>query len=187
MIGPRMSLETGFALDGYRSLGEVCAPLADELARCYWLLDLYSGPWDIMWLWESAENEALADRQEWAVPGSEGGMPRGFRPGTLPRLADRFVFDEQQYYYAIDATDEADAARRAAALYRHQRDAGGLREPFLRGVDAAVDLMIAHVDGWWEFYCGRPDWVARLRAAWPAELEERPIDRAWTPPGRPPR
>jgi hypothetical protein len=174
-----MSIETGFALDGRRSLREVCAPLADELARCFWVIDLYSGPLKILWLYESLENEALADRQAWDVPAYRGGLTRGFRPGTLPRLADQFVFDEQSYYFAIDAPED-EALRRAAGLNGH---IGVFGEPFLRDLDRAADLLIAHVDGWWEFYCGRADWVRRLRAAWP-ELEERPLGRAFTPPSR---
>jgi hypothetical protein len=174
-----MSIDTGFALDGYRSLREVCAPLADELAHCFWVIDLYSGPLKILWLYESEENETLADRQEWAVSAFRDSSTRGFRPGTLPRLADQFVFDEQSYYYAIDAPED-EALRRAAALGGH---IGDLSERFLRDLDRAADLLITHVDRWWEFYCGRADWARRLRAAWP-ELEERSLDRAFTPPTR---
>jgi hypothetical protein len=89
------------------------------------------------------------------------------------------VFDEQSYYFAIDAPEE-EALRRAARLEEH---IGDFSPAFLSDLAAAADLFIAHIDGWWEFYCPRADWVERLREAWP-ELKERPLTDAWTPPHR---
>jgi hypothetical protein len=174
-----MAVDAGLVLDGYRSLAEVCAPLAEELSRCYWLIDIQSGPFKAMWWMESEENEAEVERVSWPVPGTAGTSTRGLRPGSLPRLADRLVFDEQSYYFAIDAAED-EALSRAGVLERHMGDCS---ESFLRELDRYGDLLIWHVDGWWEFYTGRPDWRRRLREAWP-ECYERPLGDAGDPPVR---
>src|SRR5262245_55923881 len=172
-----MPLTTGLLLNGYRSLAEVCAPLAADLERCFWIVDLYSGPFHFDWLYPSEENEALADASSWHPPAFPNPSTPGFRPGTIPRLADRLVIDEWSYYFAIDSPQDI-AARRATLLAKH---IGDLTEPFLRDLDKAADLFFMHVDGWWEFYTARPDWLARLRAAWP-DAVLHPLNRAGNPP-----
>lgn len=135
---------TGLVLEGYRSLPEVCVPLADELARCFCVVDAQSGPFDSRWLFESPENEALADRLSWPVPAFVNTSTHGFRPGALPRLAGCLLVDEWSYYFAIE-TPEAEALRRATALAQHVND---LSVPFLRRLEDVADLLICHVDGW---------------------------------------
>ncbi|MFO0969588.1 MAG: hypothetical protein U0793_28855 [Gemmataceae bacterium] len=56
-----MPLATGLLLNGYRSLAEVCAPLAADLGRCFWVVDIQSGPFRSDSILASDENEALAD------------------------------------------------------------------------------------------------------------------------------
>jgi hypothetical protein len=172
-----MPIATGLALNGRRSLSEVCAPLAADLDRCFWMVDLYSGPFLAHWLFASEENEATFDRQYWDVPAFADTSTHGFRPGTIPRLAEHLVLDEWSYYFAIDGREDA-ALRRATLLAGH---IGDWRESFLRRLDEAADLFLCHVDGWWEFYTGRPEWLSRLRGAWPDCLV-RPLARAGTPP-----
>src|SRR5262249_55163920 len=101
----------------------------------------------------------------------------GFRPGTIPRLAEHLIVDEWSYYFAIAAA-EAIALPGASLLAGH---IGDLSEGFLRGLDAAADLFICHVDGWWEFYTGRPGRFNGLRSAW-ADCVVRPLDQAGSPP-----
>jgi hypothetical protein len=172
-----MPVVSGLVLDGSRSLAEVCAPLATELSRCFWVIDCQSGPWKSDWMYESERNEALADRQLWDVPALANTSTSGLRPRTLPRLADRLILDEWSYFFAIDAP-EAQALVQATALVRH---IGDLSEEFLRTVDSLCDVFLCHVDGWWEFYCGRPDWCCRLKAAWPG-CRERGLGSAGQPP-----
>jgi len=174
-----MPINTGLILDGYRSLPEVCTPLAAELARCFWVVDLQNGPFDSSWLYESDQNEALVERQWWEVPALANTSTSGLRPGTIPRLANRLIVDECSYYFAIDAP-ERQAILRATALAGH---IGDFSMSFLRDLDGLADLLICHVDGWWEFYCGRPDWYDRLRSAWP-DINERALGEAGTPPSR---
>jgi hypothetical protein len=152
--------------------------LADELSRCFWVIDLQYGPFNSLWLFESPENAALVDRQSWPVPGLDGGSTSGLRPGSLPALADRLMHDEFSYYFAIDAPEEEQALRRATALKGH---IGDFSENFLQDLAGAADLFLCDADGWWEMYCGRPDWAARLRAAWP-QIRERPLSRGGKAP-----
>lgn len=172
-----MPLAVGLVLEGYRSLPEVCAPLADEWARSFCVVDVQSGPFDSLWLFDSPENEALTERLAWDVPALANTSTNGFRPGALPRLAGRLLVDEWSYYFAIDAPEE-DALRRATALARH---IGDFSLSFLERLDEFADLLVCHVDGWWEFFSGRVEWHERLRAAWP-DCRERPLAQASQPP-----
>ncbi len=158
-----MPVESGLVLDGYRSLTEVCAPLANELSLCFWVVDSQSGPFDSAWLYELEENEALIESLWWAGPALANTSTNGLRPGSIPRLAGRLIVDEWSHYFAIDAP-EAQALARATALASHM---GDFSEPFLRNLDSLADLFICHADGWWEFFCRRPDWSRRLLSAWP--------------------
>ena len=173
-----MPIDVGLVLPGNLSLHEVCAPLADELSRCFWVVDIQSGPFDSLWLYQSPENEALVDRQSWPVPAFGHTSTTGFRPGSLPLLADHLISDEYRYFFVIDAPGEV-ALPRATTLARH---IGDLSENFLRDLGGAADLFLCDADGWWEIYCGRPDWIARLRAAWP-DLRARPLSRGGKAPG----
>src|SRR5256885_1079245 len=128
-------------LKGYRSLSEVCGPLAADLDRCFWVVDLYSGPFRADWMFASADNEALAEQQFWDMPAFADTSTHGFRPGTIPRLAEHLIVDEWSYYFAIDAPEDM-ALRRASLLVGH---IGDLTEGFLRRLDGAADLFICHV------------------------------------------
>lgn len=171
-----MSVTSGLVLEGDRSLAEVCEPLANESSLCFWVVDIQSGPFDSLWLYESAANEALVASLWWEVPALANTSASGLRPGSIPRLADRLIVDEWSYYFAIDAP-EPQACARATALARHM---GDFSEPFLRNLDSLADLYICYIDGWWEFYCGRPDWSRRLLSAWPDCLE-RSLSQAGRP------
>jgi hypothetical protein len=171
-----MPVVNGLILDGYRTLAEICAPLAAELARCFWVFDCQSGTFRSSY--ESEErNQALAERLWWDVPALANSSSCGLRPGSLPQFADQLMFDEWTYYFAIDAPEQL-ALTRATALAPH---IGDFSEPFLRTLDGLADLFICHADGWWEFYCGRPDWSRRLASAWPGCFE-RGLGKAGEPP-----
>jgi hypothetical protein len=168
---------TGLVLNGNRSLSEVCSPLAADLHRCFWVVDLYSGPFRSKWLFASTDNEALAEQQYWDILAFANTGAHGFRPGTIPRLAEHLILDEWSYYFAIDAPEDV-ALRRASLLAWR---IGDLSADFLRQLDAAADLFLCHVDGWWEFYTGRKDWLDRLHTAW-TDCIVRPVERAGNPP-----
>jgi hypothetical protein len=174
-----MTVECGLVLDGYRSLPEVCAPLAAELARCFWAVNLQSGPFDSLWMFETEANEALVESLRCEVPALENSSTCVLRPGSIPRPADRLIVDEWSYYFAIDAPEQQ-ALIRATALDRH---IGDFSEPFLRTFDGLADLFICHANGWWEFYCVRADWSHRLLSAWP-DCFERDLRQAGQPPSR---
>jgi hypothetical protein len=174
-----MPIENGLVLEGYRSLAEVCEPLATDLSRCFWVVDCQSGPWKSAWFYESRRNQALAASQSWSVPALAETSTFGLRPRTIPRLADRLIVDEWSYYFAID-TPEQQALARATALAPH---IGDFSQAFLRTLDHLADLFICHADGWWEFYCGRPDWSCRLRSAW-SGCHERGLGEAGKPPSK---
>jgi hypothetical protein len=171
-----MPIESGFILPGYRSLPEICEPLAAELSRCFWLVDVQLGLF-ARWLYESDENDEIAGRQIWSHPATEHSSTCGLRPGSIPQLAPHLNVDEWSYYFAIDATEDGAFER----VFKLAPRVGDLSEAFLQQLDTLADLFIMHVDGWWEFYCGRPDWIRRLRAAWP-DLKERPLSLAGVSP-----
>jgi hypothetical protein len=159
-----MALELGIIFPGYRPLADVCVPLATELARCYWVVDVQMGALDADWM---LDNEAILDRHFWDVPALRHSSTRGFRPGLLPRFAPVVNVDEWSYYFAIDA-EEATALEHATRLAKGD----WLSQDFLRQLDSVADLLMCHVDGWWEFYTGRREWHRRLLAAW-SEAAER--------------
>lgn len=167
----------GLVLPGDRSLPEVLAPVADELPRCFWVADAQGGPLDSLWLFESDENDALVERLEWDVPAFRDTSTRGYRPGTVPRLARQFLVDEWSYYWAIDAA-EPEALRRATALARH---VGDFTEGFLERLSEVADLFVCHADGWWECFTARPDWHRRLREGITG-CRERPLTLAGRSP-----
>jgi hypothetical protein len=167
-----MPIDARLILTGPRSLPEVCVPLAAELARCFWVVDLYSGPFRHDWLFASEDNEALCDQQYWEVPAFANTSTHGFRPGTIPQLAEHLILDEQSYYYAIDSPEHI-ALGRASLLAGH---IGDQSEGFLRGLDTIADLFLYYEGGeWWEFYTGRKEWLDRLSAAWAGGVV-RPIE-----------
>jgi hypothetical protein len=174
-----MPVERGLVLDGYRSLRAIFEPLAAELARCFLLVDVQAGPFDLWSGGRFEDNMALIDGQLWDVPVLENRSTAGLRPGAIPQLTDRINVDEWSYYFAIDAS-ETEALARAGVIADH---IGDLSEPFLRDLDCVADLFICHAEGWWEFYCGRPDWCDRLVTTWP-DCIARPLGRAGTPPPR---
>ena len=168
-----MAVELGIICPGYRPLADVCIPLATELARCYWVVDVQAGALGAAWM---IDNYALFDRHLLDVPAFRHSSTRGFRPGFLPRFAREINVDEWSYFFAIDA-EEMTALERA----NHLAKCEWLSEGFLCRLDSLADLLMCHGDGWWEFYTGRSEWHRRLLAAWP-ESAERPLRHAGTPP-----
>jgi hypothetical protein len=168
-----MAIESGFVLPGQVPLSEICKPLALELSRCFWLVDVQSG------LFRSRFDltEDLVERLSWPHPATEQSSTRGLRPGSIPHLAPHLKVDEWSYYFAIDTAEEEAFER----VWKLAPRVGDLSEAFLEHLDELADLFIMHVDGWWEMYSGRPDWIRRLRDAWP-DLQERPLCLAGVSP-----
>jgi hypothetical protein len=172
-----MPVSSGLILDGKRSFAEVCAPLADDLADCFWALD---SDWQIDhgWYYESDENEDLVRSLRWNLPALAGRFA-GFRSGIVPLLADRILVDEWSFFFAIKGPEN----RAAAQATRLAGYAGAYSETFLRDIECYADLLLCHIDGWWEFYSGRADWLERLLSAWPGCVE-RDVSRATESPRR---
>jgi hypothetical protein len=173
-----MPLETGLVLTGYHSLRKICAPLSNELAPCFWVIDTQSFPLTSLVLDPSPENEAIVDRLFWKVPALVNTSTCGFRPGLLPQFADDVLVDEQSYYFAI-ASDGDEALRRATLLADH---IGDCSLPFLQRLDDFADLFLYHGDGWWEFFTGPADWHPLLRSHWWPNCRERSLSQAGKPP-----
>jgi hypothetical protein len=171
-----MPVHVGLVLPGYRPLTDILAPLADELAGCFWLVDVQLGVFNAEWMLEEA-NETLLEKLFWRVPGFKNSSTLGLRPGSLPRLAPHLNVDEWSYYIAIDRPED-EALKCAERLARHNNY---VAEPFLKQLETLWDLFICHADGWWEFYSAREDWYQRLQGAWP-EVRERAVREAGTPP-----
>jgi len=168
-------VENGLVLNGDRSLTDVCAPLANELQRCFWVVDAQAG------LFRSGccsdEGLALSERYGWNIPAFANTSTNGLRPGLIPDAAEKLIVDEWSYYYAIDSPEEV-ALERAAFL---ERNIGNLSKDNLKWLAAGADLLIVHVDGWWEFYTPRKAWFERLQSAWP-ECYSRSLALAGSPP-----
>ena len=165
-----MPVTSGLILNGRRSFAEVCAPLALELADCYWAVD-HDWQIDHEWYYESDDHQALVDSLRWDLPSLRGRFA-GFRPGLVPRLADRLIVDEWSFLYAIEGPDTR-AEARATRLASYE---GVYSTAFIRNIECYADLLLCHIDGWWEFYSARPDWLERLRSAWPG-CQERKVSK----------
>ena len=139
--------------------------MAGDLADCYWALDC---DWQVdhNWYYGSDDREAVVQALRWNLP-ALGGRFAGFRPGLVPLLAGRILVDEWSFFFAIEGPEHR-AADRATRLAGH---AGAYSEAFVRDIECFADLLLWHIDGWWEFYSGRPDWLERLRSAWPGCVE----------------
>lgn len=168
-------VENGLVLSGHRSLTEVCAPLANELQRCFWVVNAQAG------LFRSGccseEGLALSERYGWNISAFADTSTNGLRPGLIPDAAEKLIVDEWSYYYAIDSP-EAVALQRTAFL---NGNIGNLSKDYLKRLEAGTDLLIVHVDGWWEFYTPRKAWFERLQSAWP-ECCSRSLALAGSPP-----
>lgn len=166
-----MSIETGLLLRAYRPFAEILAPLGDKVSGCFWVIDVQAG------VFNGTEEERAVDEVYWAVPAFKNSSTIGLRPGSLPRLARHINVDEWSYYYALDQPEPV-ALRHATELEKH---IGDFSEGLLERLDTLADLFICHVDGWWEFYSARREWLYLLRAAWP-DIQERPLRDATIPP-----
>ena len=167
----------GIILAGEQKLSAVMHPLAAELAPCYWLLDVQSGPFDSRWLDASPENQAMVERKWVNVPACDGSASC-WRPHTFPQLADHVVIDEWTYFFAMNCREE-DLARRAEWIVRR---IGKMDAEFFGGLGGVADLFLFHADGWWEFYAPQAAWRVKLAAAFPTGVE-----RSWREAGEPPR
>ena len=167
-----MPIASGLVLNGYFSLKEICEPLSTEWAQSYCVIDVQAGPINSLWVFDSPENESLYDQLHWEVPAFANTSTQGYRPGTLPRLAEHFNVDEWSYYYAIHAS-EHEALQRATALARH----GAFSKSFLEQLDKYADLFVCHGVGWWEFYSGHAEWLNKLKSWW-SDCRERPLSQA---------
>ena len=172
-----MPVTAGLVLQGDHSLPEVCAPLAHEMERCFSVVDVGAGPFDSLWLFASPDHERIVEELSWDVPFLANTSTHGFRPGSLPRLAPHLLVGEWSYYYLIDAS-EAEASRRARELATH---IGDLSEEYLQRLAAEADMLICHVDGWWEIFTSRPEWRELLVAVLPG-CRGRPLSEAGTAP-----
>jgi hypothetical protein len=154
-------VENGLVLNGCRSLSKICAPLANELQRCFWVVDAQSGPF--RGGFASVEGQMLYEKCYWNIPAFANTSSHGLRPGTIPKFAAKLILDEWSYFYAIDSSEDI-ALQRTAFL---QGNIGNLSKDYLKWLEAGADLLIVHGDGWWEFYTPRKSWFERLQAAWP--------------------
>ena len=57
------------------------------------------GPWGPI---QNSSLPPLAEQQYWEIPAFADTSTYGFRPGTIPRLADHLVIDEWSYKIAIN-------------------------------------------------------------------------------------
>jgi hypothetical protein len=165
-----LPIKVGLLLRGDHSFAEVCAPLADELSRCFWVMDVQMGcaALNSLWLVESDEHKALWESLYWPVPAFKMTSTVGYRPGTVPLLAPHVYVDEASSYFAIDAPEE-EALRRATDLASDPWS----YDSILPRLDEVADLYLFQGDGWWQFFTGRAEWRERMRAYWP-ECRECP-------------
>lgn len=158
------SITSGLVVPHAIELRAVLAPLAADLAKCYWLIDAQSGPFrDNL----PGQNEAVYDELLVETDACRGTSCSCWRPGTLPRLADQVVVDEWTYLFAMQC-DETGVPERAEWL---RPRLGKFDADFFAGLPAVADLFVIHADGWWEVYTSREDWQCELRVAFPDAFE----------------
>ncbi len=154
---------------------DIIAPLADEVARCYWLVDTQSGPFRDGYL---PEQEAVYEKLFVEVERCRDTSTTCWRPGTLPRYAKEVVIDEWTYLFGMRC-DEKSVPERAGWLCSW---VGKFDSDFFARLGVVADLFVMHVDGWWEVYTGHDEWQQRLRTAFPQSLK-RSSGEVGRPPG----
>ena len=168
------SITSGLVIPRPAGLPAVLAPLANELAHCYWLIDTQSGPFRDYSL---PGREAVYDKLLVETDACRDTSCSCWRPGTLPRYARQVVVDEWTYLFAMQC-DRAAVSERAAWLWRQS---GKFDDAFFAGLSAVADLFFMHGDGWWEVYTPHDDWRCELRSAF-----ANSFTRSAAEAGRPP-
>ena len=126
-------------------------PCLDAFSSFYWLLELPAGPFAYTHLSGFEEIDAELDR--YLV-----GETRLWRPGIFPRFAKLLVHDEWSYHVAL-LGDENEAIRIVTELNTTR----WLSPEFFKLIEEKTELLLVHINGWWEVYSTREEWVYRFR------------------------
>jgi len=160
------------------SFAEIIAPLAVELAPCYWITFIQSGgPFSGDWLSESPRHTEKIERKRFDVPAMNDGALCCWRPHTFPPLAKHVRLDEWSSFWAVRCSDDEAVER----LLRFKGDWHETLGDELARTAREADLYLMYPDGWWEIYTRHEDWRRKCQAAFADSFE-----RSWKKAGESP-
>ena len=147
---------TGLSYPEY-PFAELFAPILPELDALYWDAEFQSTPYRWEWLFENREwLEAIEIKVESSYPEVPALL---WRPGALSILAPHLVFDEWSYLTGFSATEDG-----MKSIIRETSRSNFVREDHLMLIKKLQGIRIVQVDGWWEVYTPRQEWLERLNA-----------------------
>ena len=156
------------------SFAEIIAPLAVELAPCYWIVRVQAGG---PFLNASPSVADKIERKRFNEVDFDDDRIC-WRSHTFPPLAKHVRWDEWSYFVAVRCSDEV-AVERLSRLEGNWRQTLG--DELARTTDDA-DLYLMYPDGWWEIYTRHEDWRRKCHAAFAGSFE-----RSWKKAGESPR
>lgn len=152
------------------SFAAIIAPLAVELAPCYWTTCIQSGvPFDGRWIQASSSNARKVESKRFNAATCADDCTC-WSPHTFPALAKHVVLDEGSHFWAVRCTDE-EAAERLNRIVAKLYDP---REKDLVYTADESDVYLMYPDGWWEIYTRHEDWRRKFQAAFQGSF-----DRSW--------
>lgn len=156
----------------------ISVTLEDQIGNCNWIIQSQGGPFDSRWIYESDENEQLLDRFYIDLPYYPGPV---WRRGVFPLLAPQLLGGEWLTLIAFTCEEAAITSDRVRIMYPFDVCAS-IRSGHL---DEWIDLVVLHVDGWWECYSKHSDWIEEIVNEFPMAVS-RSCTQACTPldPGR---
>ena len=142
------------------------APILPPLNELWWLVNFQSNPFDFDW---ETQNEQLLGEAMLRLPVLETSGSLLWRPSNLARLIPGIkVFGEWSSLtgFACKAEDPTDAVRRL--------EGSPTVFPAFDEIERLGGILIVQVDGWWEVYSSREEWLESLARS----HRGRPVDSA---------
>ncbi len=147
-----------------------------DMSRFWWVVDIQQGPFDGLWIYENAENEARHDDAFVEFEGLGDTSTYLLKPGTFPELAEHLIIDEHSYIAAFSSTDPGAALAHFRRFYLEYQ--GTYDEGWRKG----SELLLIYPDGWWEVYTQNGDIERQMRIAEQAASQDGESAGAPSPP-----
>jgi hypothetical protein len=145
------------------------APILPEMRPLYWFTDFQAGPFDSLWCSSSPSAEQRLAEVFVHVPFLANTSASVWRPGTLPELASRIVWDEGALLVGFEAEGDWEATRWGRRFWfvdwlsREDATVDYLSLPFFRKIEqSAVVLILLLYQGLWEVYTPNERWFSVL-------------------------
>jgi hypothetical protein len=137
-----------------QSFIDLLRPIFGHLDSLYWIVDCQMAPIS----WDFPNSERIFDELHVSVPAFANTSTSLWRPGYLSAVGHMLFFDEWSYFLGFKS-DEAGAIARATRLGSMSHTAA-----FYKTLECEGELLVIHVDGWWEFYFARDELHSQIQA-----------------------